>query len=224
MSFTDVIKKSVLDGFSSGDMGTTKIIVILMVTLILSVYIYFVYSLINKGTMYDKEYHISMAMISVVTAGIIIAMQTNIVISLGMVGALSIIRFRTAVKSPLDLLFLFWSIGNGIICGAGLFKVAIMLSLIISFGIYAFELLPGIKKPYLLIVSAKKDMAEEVLMDAIKKHSKGYNVKSRNLKKTSVDYLIEVKTKEEKDLLKSIDEVEGVEEYSLLSQTGEVRF
>lgn len=224
MSFTDVIKKSVLEGFTSGEMSSTKIIVILLVTLVLSVYIYFIYSLINKGTMYDKEYHISMAMISVVTAGIIIAMQSNIVISLGMVGALSIIRFRTAVKSPLDLLFLFWSIGNGIICGAGLFEVAAIVSLVVSLGIYAFELLPGIKKPYLLIVSTTKDMEEDTLLLVVKEHSKQYSVKSRNHKKSSVDYLIEVKTKEEKELLKAIDGVNGVEEYSLLSQTGEVRF
>lgn len=224
MSFTDVIKKSVLEGFTSGEMSSTKIIVILLVTLVLSVYIYFIYSLINKGTMYDKEYHISMAMISVVAAGIIIAMQSNIVISLGMVGALSIIRFRTAVKSPLDLLFLFWSIGNGIICGAGLFEVAAIVSLVVSLGIYAFELLPGIKKPYLLIVSTTKDMEEDTLLSVVKGHSKQYSVKSRNHKKSSVDYLIEVKTKEEKELLKAIDGVNGVEEYSLLSQTGEVRF
>lgn len=224
MSFTDVIKKSVLEGFTSGEMSTTKIIVILFVTLALSLYIYFVYSLINKGTMYDKEYHISMAMISVVTAGIIIAMQSNIVISLGMVGALSIIRFRTAVKSPLDLLFLFWSIGNGIICGAGLFEVAVIVSLVVSMGIYAFELLPGIKKPYLLIVSTTKDMEEDSLLSVVKENSKQYSVKSRNHKKASTDYLIEVKTKDEKGLLKAIDKVEGVEEYSLLSQTGEVRF
>ena len=116
MSFTDVIKKSVLEGFNNGNLSTTGIIVILMVTLLLSAYVYFVYTLVNKGTMYDREYHISMAMISVVTAGIIIAMQSNIVISLGMVGALSIVRFRTAIKSPMDLLFLCWSIGKGINC------------------------------------------------------------------------------------------------------------
>ena len=224
MSFTDVIKKSVLEGFNNGDLSTTGIIVILMVTLLLSAYVYFVYTLVNKGTMYDREYHISMAMISVVTAGIIIAMQSNIVISLGMVGALSIVRFRTAIKSPMDLLFLFWSIGNGIICGAGLFEVAIIVSLMVSIGIWGFEFLPGVKKPYLLIVRTDNELDEDVMIGEISKFSKQFQIKSRNHKKSNTDYLIELKTKQEKELLSALGQVNGVEEYSLMTQTGEVRF
>ena len=120
MKFGDVIKKSILEGFSNSDMSSTQIAVILLITLLFAVYLFFIYKLVNKSSMYDKELHITISLMSVITAGIIVAMQSNIVISLGMVGALSIVRFRTAIKSPMDLLFLFWSMGVGIICGAGL--------------------------------------------------------------------------------------------------------
>jgi len=93
-----------------------------------------------------------MAIMAVVTAGIILAMQSSIVISLGMVGALSIVRFRTAIKDPMDLLFLFWSIGTGIICGAGLYEIAIILAVLVTLSIIFLDAFPIKKAPYLLVV------------------------------------------------------------------------
>ena len=112
MSFKDAIRRSVLEGFANTDMPTSQVVTILAITFAIGIYIYFIYRLVNKSSLYDRSFHIAMAVISVVTAGIIIAMQSSIVISLGMVGALSIVRFRTAVKDSMDLLFLFWSIGE----------------------------------------------------------------------------------------------------------------
>lgn len=154
MNFSDVIKKSVMEGFSYADLSTTKIIITLAITFLIAVYIFFVYKLVTKSAFYFKSFNISMAIISVVTAGIILAMQSSIVISLGMVGALSIVRFRTAIKDPMDLLFLFWSIGTGIICGAGLYKVAIILAVLVTVGILVLDLLPVRISPYLLIINA----------------------------------------------------------------------
>ena len=105
MSFQDAIKKSVMDGFMAGDISLGKIVAVLLITFVIAVYIFMVYKYISKDSFYDNNFNVSMAIISVVTAGIIIAMQSSIVISLGMVGALSIVRFRTAIKDPLDLLF-----------------------------------------------------------------------------------------------------------------------
>lgn len=223
MSFTDVIKKSVLKGFESGDMSTASIFTILLVTLVLSAWLYIVYMLVNKNSMYDKEYHITMAIISVVTAGIIIAMQSNIVISLGMVGALSIVRFRTAIKSPLDLLFLFWSIGNGIICGAMLFEVATAVSLVVSLGIFIYQFLPIGRPTVLLIVNSTKEVNEEKLYKIVKDYSYQNRIKSRNYKKTGNDYIFELRTKQSSDLLKNLGEEEGIIQFSLLSQDGEIR-
>ena len=108
MSFNDAIKKSVLEGFSYADLSTTKIMTTLIITFAIALYIFFVYKMVTKSAFYFKSFNISMAIISVVTAGIILAMQSSIVISLGMVGALSIVRFRNAIKDPMDILFLFW--------------------------------------------------------------------------------------------------------------------
>ena len=223
MSFTDVIKKSVLQGFTNTDIPTIQIVLTLGITFAIALYIYFIYRLVSRTALYDKGFHISMAIISVITAGIIVAMQSSIVISLGMVGALSIVRFRTAIKNPMDLLFLFWSIGTGIICGAGLFEIAFIVSLMVTVGLMILELMPELKKPYLLIINGSKELNETVVLEIVKKYAKFVKVRSRNLKKNGVDYIIEVHTKKEKELLDELDGIESISQLSLLSHEGEVR-
>lgn len=224
MKFGDVIKKSVLEGFSNSDMSTTQIAMILFITLVFAVYLFFIYKMVNKSSMYDKELHITISLMSVITAGIIVAMQSNVVISLGMVGALSIVRFRTAIKSPMDLLFLFWSMAIGIICGAGLLEVAIMVSLIATIGVFALEYLPANRKPYLLIVNGTKEMQEEAVVKLVEQKSSYRKVKARNRKKNGMDMILEVRTKQEEELMAELERVKGVEQISLLTHEGEVRF
>lgn len=224
MSFTDVIKKSILQGFANSDMSTIEMVVTLGITFGIGIYIFFVYKMISKSALYDKSFHISMTMISVITAGIIIAMQSSIVISLGMVGALSIVRFRTAIKNPMDLLFLFWSIGTGIVCGAGLFEIAILMALVTTIGIIILEYMPGNKKVYLLIINGTPALDETAVIDCVKKYSKRHSLKSRNMKKNATDLLIEVDTKQGKELLEALKQMAEIEQLSLLMQEGEVRF
>ena len=223
MKFTDVIKKSVMEGFSSGDMTSTEIAVTLGITFLIGLYIFWVYKMVSKTSLYDKSFHISMTLISVITAGIIVAMQSSIVISLGMVGALSIVRFRTAIKNPMDLLFLFWSVGIGIICGAGMFEIAIMVSLITTVGMIFLEYMPGNRKMYLLIVNGKKELEEDSILECAKPLVKKIKVKTRNIKKNGNDYIFEVDTKQAKELVVALREVENVEQLSLLQHEGEVR-
>ncbi len=223
MSFTDVLKKTVLEGFTNTDIPTVEIVLTLGSTFIIAMYIYFIYHLVTRTALYDKEFHISMAIISVITAGIIVAMQSSIVISLGMVGALSIVRFRTAIKNPMDLLFLFWSIGTGIICGAGLLEIAVVVALMVTIGILILEFMPDLKKPYLLIINGSRDLDETQVLDTVKKYAKFIKVRSRNLKKNGVDYIIEVHTKMEKELLNELGKMESIVQLSLLSHEGEVR-
>ena len=139
-TFSNIFKKSFLEGFSAGDITTGKIVVTLLVTVLLAIYIFVVYYVHSKKTFYNKSFNVSLALIAIITAAIILAMQSNLVISLGMVGALSIVRFRTAIKEPMDLMFLFWSISVGIICGANLYVIAILASLVITIGLLALEL------------------------------------------------------------------------------------
>ena len=123
MSFKDMIKSSVLNSFNS-DITVGKIAVVLAISFILGLYVFIVYRMAVNNEFYSKDFNRTLVLMSVVTAGIVLAVQSNLVISLGMVGALSIVRYRTAIKSSLDLFFLFWAISIGIICGAGLYKVA----------------------------------------------------------------------------------------------------
>lgn len=223
MSFSDVIKKSVLEGFSYADLSTIKIMTTLLITFAIAVYIFCVYKLVTKSAFYFKSFNVSMAIISVVTAGIILAMQSSIVISLGMVGALSIVRFRTAIKDPMDLLFLFWSIGTGIICGAGLYKIGIILAVLVTIGILILEMMPIKISPYLLIVNADTKEAEEDI-DAILKELGGYyKMKSKNVTGEGMDLILEVRTKNDRELVDRISQVKGISSVSLLAHDGEIK-
>ena len=218
-----MIKKSVLEGFSYADLSTTKIVTTLLITFLIAVYIFFVYKMITKSAFYFKSFNVSMAIISVVTAGIILAMQSSIVISLGMVGALSIVRFRTAIKDPMDLLFLFWSIGTGIICGAGLYKIAIILAVLVTVGLLILDMLPVRLSPYLLIINADTKEVEEQINDAVKKLAGAYKLKSKNITKDGMDLILEVRAGKEKELIDKISEMKGITAVSLLAHDGEVK-
>ena len=221
MSVSDVIKKSVLEGFSYSDITTVKIIVTLLVTYLIALYIFFVYKMVTKSEFYYKNFNISMAVISVVTSGIILAMQSSIVISLGMVGALSIVRFRTAIKDPMDLLFLFWSIGTGIICGAGLYKIAIILAVLVTIGILILDLIPVRIGPYLLIINADNAEVEDDIMALIKETGTG-KMKSRNITAAGMDLILEIRVKKDKELVDRISKLKGITAVSLMAHDGEV--
>lgn len=223
MSFSDVIKKSVLEGFSYADLSTVKIMTTLLITFAIAVYIFCVYKLVTKSAFYFKSFNVSMAIISVVTAGIILAMQSSIVISLGMVGALSIVRFRTAIKDPMDLLFLFWSIGTGIICGAGLYKIGIILAVLVTIGILILEMMPIKISPYLLIVNADTKETEDEITALLKELGGYYKMKSKNITKDGMDLILEVRTKNDRELVDRISQIEGIAGVSLLAHDGEIK-
>ena len=224
MSFSDVIKKSVLEGFSSTDISTGRILVTLLIAYALAWYIHLVYKLVTKNSFYYKNYAVSMTIMSVITAGIILAMQSSLVISLGMVGALSIVRFRTAIKDPMDLLFLFWSISIGIICGAGLYELAILTSAVATIGIVLFEILPVKRSTYLLVINALSKECEDAMFQALEERAKGFNVKSKNISRDRADYIIELKLKEDENLLiDQLSAIPQIESVSLLENDVDVK-
>lgn len=217
MTYGDIIRKSVLEGFENADISTTKIIVTLVIAYALAMYIHLVYKLVTKNAFYYKNYAVSMTIMAVITSGIILAMQSSLVISLGMVGALSIVRFRTAIKDPLDLLFLFWSIGVGIICGAGLYKIAIVTSVVATIGILLFECLPVKKSSYLLVINSLSKENEDHIFQILKEGAKEYRVKSKNVNKMGVDYIVELKLKENGNMIvDQLSDVDGIDAVSLL--------
>ncbi|MCI8847552.1 MAG: DUF4956 domain-containing protein [Lachnospiraceae bacterium] len=223
MSYSDIIKKSVLEGFSYADFSTTKMAVTLGLTFLIAVYIFFVYRFITRSTFYNKNFNITMAIISVVTAGIVIAMQSNFVISLGMVGALSIVRFRTAIKEPMDLLFLFWSIGTGIVCGAGLYELAIVIALVVTFGLLVLQLVPVMASPMLLVIKLNNIDKEETVLSTVKKSTQKYKIDSKSITNGRENLIMEIRVKDYSSLTNEISKIEGVVSVTLMHHEGEVK-
>ena len=223
MSTKDVIKKSILEGFSN-DISTTTIVVTIGVALVIALYIYIIYRLTSSSNFYSKDFNKTLAIMPIVTASIVLAIQSNIVISLGMVGALSIVRFRNAIKNSLDLLFLFWSISVGIICGAGLYSVAVIMSLAVTILIFLLDLVSAPRAPYLLVINTEDKTVEESLHVILKQYAKGVRVKSRNLTMNGMNLVIELRTHKEKELLDECGRLAGMKSVSLLSHDGELRY
>ncbi len=224
MSIADTIKKSVLEKFNSSNINTTTILLTLGLAALIGLFIYFFYRFTSKSSFYNRSFNQTLAILPVITASIMLAMQSNLVISLGMVGALSIVRFRNAVKDPLDLTYLFWSISIGIIAGAGLFELAILLCLGMAVLISVLNYLPTMRAPYLLVVSCDSTAEETDLTKIIKKHTSASKVRSCNKTKHHTEWIFELRTKNSSQLLSDISSVTGVLSANILSHDGDVRF
>lgn len=224
MSISDVFKKSFLDGFSSTDINIYTATTAMLITCVLALYIFVVYRVLTRKTFYSKNFNISLAGIALITAGIVLTIQSSIVVSLGMVGALSIVRFRTAVKDPMDLMFLFWSIAIGIICGVGMAEIAIILSIIMTVGVIVLNGIPIAKAPLVFVVNASNLDAEDQIMSVVKKYAKHATVKSRNMTKTSLDMIVELRIAEGNKLVREVLDIPSVTYASLMAHDGEVTF
>lgn len=224
MTFRDLIKNSILEGFVSSDLSTTTIVTTLGVSALLGLFIYTIYRITSKSGFYNRGFNKSLVVLPIVTTGILLAMQSNLVISLGMVGALSIVRYRNAVKDPMDLVFLFWSISVGIVVGARLFELAVLLSLGVTVAIVGLDMLPSIRMPYLLVVSGEKETDETVLISCIRAFSPRAKIRSRNITKRGTEWIVELQVKDTAGLVKRVFECDGVLSVNLLSHDGEVRF
>ena len=220
INFKDIFKNGFLDNFSNS-IPISTIIITLGVAFLLSILVFYFYKLTTKNVIYSKRFNVSMAMMSIVTAAIILSMQANIVVSLGMVGALSIVRFRTAIKEPRDLLFLFWSIANGIIIGASMFSIAFILAVIFILALLFFDLLPENKLPYILVLNLEDLDTEETVIKYLKTNKIKYFLKSKNVMSNKVDLIYEITVLKNKDIVKDISKIKGVLELNLISQDGE---
>ena len=221
MTFKDIFKNSFLNGFSSG-IDVKTILIGLAITTVLSLYIFFIYRLVTRKTFYAQTFNLSLIAMAVITAAIILTIQSNIVLYLGMVGALSIIRFRTAIKDPLDLVFLYWSISIGIICGAGLSVIAVILTLLISLVVLGMQKYPLKKLSMILVVNSTDIDSDTAILETVAKYSENYKVKSKNLTPSSLDMVIEIKVDAESRLVREVLNIEGVTSASILSHDGEI--
>ncbi len=224
MSTKDILKKSFLESITAADITLPEISLVLAVTTVIALYIFFVYRILTRKTFYNKSFNVALAALALITAGIILTIQSSIVVSLGMVGALSIVRFRTAIKDPMDLVFLFWSISIGIICGARLYAIAALLSICVTIILLVLDRIPVAKAPKILVVNAESLDAEDAVLEVVEQFSSYYKVKSRSLSTDRLDMAVEVRVKEEKELISGIGALESVYSVSLLAHDGEVTF
>ena len=220
----DIIKRTLFDGYTAADIGIKSVFAALIINLIISLYIYTIYRSITSKTFYSKNFNISLVGVSLITTSIIATIQASLVVSLGMVGALSIVRFRTAIKNPMDLMFLFWSISVGIICGAGHAVFAIELSVVLTVAVLLLEWIPIKKAPMILIVNCHNIDTEEQITGCLKKYTKHFVVKSRNIMPEKFDMTIELRTEAASTLVRELMNVPGVSSASLLQHDGEVTF
>ena len=221
MSFKDIFKNSFLNGFTNG-VDIRTVVISLIVTTVLAVYIFFVYRAITRKTFYSKTFNLSLIAMAIITSAIILTIQSNIVLSLGMVGALSIVRFRTAIKDPLDLVFLYWSISIGIICGAGLSIIAFVLSLMISVVVILLQKYPTKKISMILVVNSINLDNDEEILKVIEEYCKSYRLKTKSISGDKLDLIVEIKIEEENKLVKRLFDIDGVKNASIMTYDGEI--
>ncbi|NMA61405.1 MAG: DUF4956 domain-containing protein [Firmicutes bacterium] len=220
-TFNDIFKSSFLEkvvGFSFVDA-----LIALLSAFLVGLFIYLVYKKTFSGVMYSRPFNIALVALTMLTTFVILAVTSNVVLSLGMVGALSIVRFRTAIKDPLDLVFLFWAVGSGIVLGAGMIPLAVMGSVIIGLVLIGFVSKNVVDTPYLVIVNCLDDKAEMTILELLRNTFRKYRVKSKTvMSEKGMELIYEVRMKNgETKFINEISQISGVTSASLVSFNGE---
>ena len=220
MSVQDFIKKSILESGAFDGASLTNIFLSLTVAVVMGAVIYFVYSKFYVGVIYSRSFAVTLVGMTVLTAMVTLAISTNIVISLGMVGALSIVRFRTAVKDPLDLLYLFWAITTGITSGAGMYLLVLVAALVMILLVACFYSRQQKGRIYIMVVHYTGDEAGDNVIRALGRMK--YFVKSKTVRKHKTEMAVEVFCKNnDMFFLEKIRDVDGVEDVTLIQYNGE---
>lgn len=218
-------KKELLKYLIENNLGIPieQIVLSLCLAILLSLFVYWVYKKTYSGVMYSKNFNITIMLISTVTCMIMMIIGSNLALSLGMVGALSIIRFRAAIKDPKDIAFLFWGIGVGLATGTGVYIIGIIGSIFIALLLFIFD--KGIYDDscYLLVIKGK-DLDYTKIEDVIKSNVKKYKLRMKNSSSfsTEVSYEIRLKDMEENKMLKELNEMESISNVNIISYTGEI--
>jgi len=198
------------------------ILVALLVSFALGLFIFVVYTKTFKGVMHSSSFGISLIAMNLVTTLIILAVSSNLIASLGMVGALSIVRFRTVVKEPLDLVYLFWAITIGIVVGVGLIPLAIIGSIVIGIILFVFVNRKTSDTPYVVVISCAGEQAEVRSLDLLGGQTKKHVVKAKTVSKEGVELTVEVRLKESSSqFVNALLAIEGVYNATLVSYNGD---
>lgn len=218
------LKDTIADMMMNGEgLSMSETLQILAASVCVGIYIFFIYKAFSRSQFYSKDLNVSMAGMTVVTAAIMIAMQSNLIVSLGMVGALSIVRFRTAVKSPLDLLYLFWAISAGIITGVGLLPLALILCAVMTLMIFLLSLIPSSRAPGLLVIRMKQDGNQEKIRAIIHDTTRGAKEQSVMIRNGECEMIYQIPANKQDELLKVLQKQKGILSLNWLEHHGEIR-
>lgn len=221
LNFLDIIKKSVVSNFAS-DISISNILIRMSIAFFIGLFIYLLYKRVFCGVLYSKSFNVTLIGITMVTTMIIIAVGSNLILSLGMVGALSIVRFRTPIKDPTDLIFIFWGAAAGIVVGAGFYPLAVAASIMIGIVMYIFSKKVSFETPYLMVVNCNGDDSEKHVFSLVHDHAKRYNLKQKNVSPDNIELTLEVRVKDkESSFVNKISAVAGVKNAVLISYNGD---
>lgn len=193
----------------------------MLLSVVVGLFIFWIYKKTFTGVMYSSGMALTLIGLTMVTTLVIIAVTSNVVLSLGMVGALSIVRFRTAIKEPMEIVFLFWAIVAGIVIGAGLLPLAIIGSAIIGLILFLFANRKRVESAYILVLNCETQEAEEHAADLVKKVTGKYRVKSKTVNAQGIEITTELKVKDETmAFVNQLNAIPGVTNATLVSYNG----
>jgi len=217
---TEILKNNLFDFYQSSTIDFIDITTALLLVFIIWVLINFVYKKTYTGVLYSKSFSLSLIGLSSVTCLIIMTITSNIILSLGMVGALSIVRFRSAIKDPNDIVFMFWSIAVGIACGAGFFTIAGYGSVIIAIILLLVSKYRILQSPYLLIIQSKHECLDQI-EKVLKQDTTTYLSKSVTASDETCESIFEIRTEKQKTIIQNIKSIDCVRSVSIVSYQGE---
>ena len=220
MTFNDIFKSSFLENvsqFSVIDMAIGTVFAVAV-----GLFIFLVYKKTFAGVMYSTGFAMTLVGLSLVTTLVIMAVTSNVVLSLGMVGALSIVRFRAAIKEPMEIVYLFWAIAAGIVIGAGMIPLAVIGSVLIGIVLLLFANRKIHDNPYLLVLNCQTEAAEEAALQVLKSAAERYVVKAKTVNAGGIELTAEIRMKDAgTSFVNRINEITGVEHTTLVSYNGE---
>lgn len=220
MTFNDIFKSSFLENVTQFSILDTFIG--MLFALIIGLFIFMVYKKTFNGVMYSTGFALTLIGLSLVTTLVIMAVTSNVVLSLGMVGALSIVRFRAAIKEPMEIVYLFWAIAIGIVIGAGMIPLAVIGSAIIGIILILFANRKIHENPYILIINCSDEKAEEAALELVKKSVERFAIKSKTVNSAGIELTAEIRMKDAAtSFVNRINDIDGVADTVLVSYNGE---
>jgi hypothetical protein len=215
-NFKDIIETSMLNLSSGTQLNITDIFIALFVSLVCALIVLWTYKHTYQGVLYQQSFGVTIVLAALVTTSVIMVISGNLVLSLGMVGALSIVRFRAAIKDPLDIVFMFWAISIGIANGVAYWKVSFTTTILLAIIMLMMKKAPKLSTPFLLVLKLKNDNNDKVLQ-IIKKNTKKVKLKNKTLKNGYSEVIYEISGINESKLMPSLDELNSIDDITLVA-------